>query len=328
MYVTEAIDGAAIDVLRRDTEVAVGYGPDARHVEEALPTAHGLVVRRMAITADLLERAPNLRVIARPGVGYENIDVAAATERGIPILLTANANYRSVAELVFALAMAVLRRVPTWDRVCRNGGFAHREAKLGQELSGKRIGLIGVGRVGSEVARIARHGFGMDVLAHHPTRPDEELWARGLRPVRDLHAFLAECDVVSVQVPLTDLTRNLISTTEFACMPSNSILINVARGGIVDEQALVAALREGRLAGAGIDVFEQEPPPFDHPLFGLDNVVVSPHRGGRTVEAVRRMGADAVRGLLAVLAGGPADVLVEGAPVTLVNPDVLERIRS
>jgi D-3-phosphoglycerate dehydrogenase len=222
------------------------------------------------------------------------------------VLITAEANSRTVAEHVFALALAVFREIPKWDRLTRAGGpdlHAIRELDLAHDLSEKRLGIVGIGRIGTEVARIGRDGFLMDVLAYHPTRSDDEIRSRGAEPTRSLSELLGRVDLVSLQVPLSDETRGMMGAEQFRQMTPQSVLVNVSRGGIVDETALAEALRSGTIAGAGIDVWERHVPRQGHPLLGLDHVVVSPHRAGRTEEAQRRMGMTAVRALLDTLAG-------------------------
>jgi phosphoglycerate dehydrogenase-like enzyme len=322
----EPIAPRATALLHARADVVTAFGPQARPLDETLPTVDAIIVRKKGITAEMLAKAPRLRVISRPGVGYERTDMAAVTAAGVPFIITANANYRTVAEHGIALALAALRAIPWWDRHTRRGGYPDRERRPGRELWGKRLGVIGVGRIGTEIGRIAREGFGMTVLGYHPTRPAEDLLARGLLPHHDLHPFLAECDVVSVQVPLSRATRNLIDAPEFARMRPDSVLVNIARGGVVNEAALVTALRDGPLGAAGIDVFADEPPPPDHPLFALENVVLSPHRAGRTEETQERMGAQAIEGLFMVLDGRAHELLDEDAPALVVNPAVLNGV--
>lgn len=306
VYVTQPVHPDGFALLQEHAQVHVGFGPDAEPIESVLPRIEGFLVRYMGISADEIERAPALRAVVRAGAGYERIAVGAAKARGIPVLIAAEANSRTVAEHVFAMALAVYREIPKWDRLTRAGG-AHlrvlREQQLSRDLSGKRLGVVGMGRIGAEVARIGRDGFLMDVLAYHPRRPDEEIRARGATPTHSLAELLGQVDIVSIQLPLTDETRGMFGAEQFRQMTSDSVLINVSRGGVVDEIALARALESGTIAGAGIDVWEGQVPSSDHPLLRLDNVVASPHRAGRTEEAQRRMGMSAVQALLDTLAG-------------------------
>ena len=304
VFVTQPVDPEALEWLSQHARVRFGFGAQREQLADVIAEVDGLLIRTERLDARLLGLATRLRVICRVGAGLDNVDLAAATAAGIPVFNTAGSNARTVAEHTFALALAVLRQIPRWDRAVRAGRFADREQDPGSELAGKRWGVIGLGHIGTEVARTARHGFDMEVLAYHPTRPPEWIVERGAAPA-DLPELLASSDVISVHVPLTPATRGMLAAEQFAVMRPGAVLINVSRGGVVDEAALVEALRSGCLAGAGIDVFDQEPPPPDHPLMRLDQVVLSPHRGGRTREATQRQGRQAVRRLVEVLAGGP-----------------------
>lgn len=312
VFVTQPVDDAAFGFLAEHASVRLGFGPEAERLADVIEKVDGLLVRTEPITAELIRRAFRLKVVCRVGIGLDNVDVQAATAAGIPVFNTAGANARTVAEMTFALALSVLRQIPRWDRTVREGGFATREQDPGSELHQKRWGIIGLGHIGTEVARTARYGFGMDVLAHHPSRPASWIADRGTEPASDLTDLLRRSDVVSVHVPLTEQTRDLIAAPQLAAMRGGAVLVNVSRGGVVNEAALVGALRSGTIRGAGIDVFDAEPPPPDHPLFGLDNVVLSPHRGGRTREATESQGRLATARLMEVLRGaGPAGAVNE-----------------
>lgn len=308
VYVTQPIHPDGFALLTAEAEVHIGYGPDAESVEDLLPRIEGFLVRYKGVNADLISRAPALRAVVRAGAGYENVAVDAARARGVPVFVAAEANSRTVAEHVFALTLAVLRGIPKWDRLTRAGGDelrVTRELDLSHDLSTKRLGIVGIGRIGAEVARIGRDGFLMDVVAYHPSRPAEEIRSRGAEPTATLAELLEQSDVVSLQLPLTDSTRGMFGPEQFRQMKSNAVLINVSRGGIVDEEALAEAITAGEIAGAGIDVWQGMVPPEDHPLLRLDQVVASPHRGGRTAEAQQRMGVSAARAMLDALAGRP-----------------------
>jgi len=255
------------------------------------------------IDAELLAHAPALKVIANYGVGFEHIDLAAATRRGLPVTNTPGVLTDATADLTFALILATARRIPAGDRRVREGKFTYWAPLLflGREVSGKTLGLIGLGRIGQAVARRAR-GFGMRVLYHSRTR---------LAPAaeQDLHVayapretLLREADFVSLHVPLTPETRHLIGRRELELMKPTAFLINAARGPVVDEAALVEALRRGQIAGAGLDVYEREPE-LSPGLTDLDNVVLLPHLGSATIETRTRMGLMAAENLLAGLQG-------------------------
>lgn len=322
VHLEQPIHEEALALLRENAEVSVGFGPEARELDDALlAEVNALLVRTKPLGAEEIEKAPRLRVIARHGVGVDNIAVEAATRRGIPVLITPRANLRSVAEHVFALALAVSRNLVRADRCVREGRFAERDSLVGRELFGETLGVIGLGRIGEEVARMGAAGFGMRVLGYDPYLGETAVRARGAEPVRSLEELLPACDLVSVHVPLTEETRGLLGAPELGLMRPGSVLVQAARGGVVDEDALVEALRDGGpLAGAGIDVFGEEPPPADHPLLSVETAVLSPHTAASTRQAMRRMGLDAARGILDILGGANALSPPAGAPWQTVNP--------
>jgi D-3-phosphoglycerate dehydrogenase len=306
VYVTQPIHPDGLALLQERAEVHVGFGPHSEPVIDVLDRVEGFLLRQDGIASDAVRDAPRLRAVARAGAGFENVPVEAARLRGIPVLVTPEANSRTVAEHVFALILAVFRQIPAWERRVRAGESdlaLMREGELSRDLSGKRLGIVGMGRIGSEVARIARNGFVMEVLAFHPRRTDDEIRARGAEPTASLDDLLRRCHVVSVQVPFSEQTKGMFGAAEFAQMRSDAVLINVSRGGVVDENALAKAIVTGQIAGAGIDVWQGKMPRPDNPLLALDRVVATPHRAGRTEEAQRRAGLLAAQGLLDILGG-------------------------
>ena len=314
VHVTQPIDDDALRRLADDCTVVLGYGPEARSLDQVADRVEGIVVRRALIGADAIASAGRLKVVARAGAGFDNIDVAAATERGVVVCNVPGSNTVAVAEHVFALLLAVRRNVVRGDRFVRTGRFDERDGLTGDELSGGRLGIVGFGRIGAHVARIARAGFGMQVLAHDPFLGADAVRAGGARPVADLAELLRSVDVLSVHVPLTAQTRGLIGEGELRLLPRGAVLIHTSRGGVVDEAALLRCLESGALGGAGIDVFEQEPPPPDHPFSRLENVVLAPHLAGQTTDSMRRMAMGAVEAVTAVLRGDRPD--------SPVNPEV------
>ncbi len=299
----EAIHDDGLDVLASRAELAIAYGADAEPLGSALARSDAVIVRSgLTVDRALLEGMPRVRVIARYGVGYDNIDVLAAAEREVPVLITAEANYRSVAEHVFALLFSLRRHLAVADRMVRDDAFGERAGLVGAEIGGSRLGVIGLGRIGARVAAIARDGFAIDVLGHDPFLSDDAISAVGARPV-GLDELLATSDAVTVHVPLNDATRGLIGVEQLARMPSHAVLLQTARGGVVDEAALADALRDGVIAGAGVDVFSDEPPPAGHPLLTAPNTVLTPHSAALTEQALRRMAVDAATGVLDVLDG-------------------------
>jgi D-3-phosphoglycerate dehydrogenase len=292
---------------------AVGYGPEAVPFDQVSDTIEGVVVRYDGIPAADIRRAPRLAVIARCGVGYENIAVAEAAGRGIPVYITAGANALSVAEHVFTLALAVLKAIPRWDALAREVPPDldwQREHSLAHNITGTTLGLIGTGRIGREVARIGRHGFGMKLLAYHPTRTQGTGDWVDVPFCTSLDTVLGASDVISIQAPLTAATRQMFGAAQFARMKPTAILVNVARGEIVNDADLAAALEDRVIAGAGIDVWQHKLPALGNPLLKAGNAVLTPHRAGRTEEAQRDMGVWAVRAVLETLAGAsPSHVL-------------------
>src|SRR3712207_2733405 len=309
VYVDGTIHAEALGMLRRsNAEVVSGSGPEAVEMAAALPGAHAVLLRTAPLGAEAIDRARSLRVIARHGVGVDNVAVGAAARWGIPVLITPRANIRSVAEHAFALMLAVSRNLVRADRCVREGGFASRDRFQGRELFGTRLGVVGLGRIGGEVGRMAVRGFGMRVLGYDPWLPADRIRERGAEPVKALLDLLGACELVTVHVPLSEATRGLLGRRELASMRPGSILVQTSRGGVVDEDALAAALRSGHLAGAGIDVYETEPPPEDHPFFSMEKVVLTPHTAAMTEQAMRRMALDAAQGILDVLGGAdPCD---------------------
>jgi D-3-phosphoglycerate dehydrogenase len=258
---------------------------DESEMEDLVRGCWGLIVGVDPVTASVIDAGP-LRVVVKFGSGTDNIDIEAARERGVRVEVTAGANARSVAELTIGLLLTLARHIAFHDRLLRSGGWTRR---TGMELAGRLLGVVGYGAVGKEVAGLAR-GIGMRVMAHDPLVTEAE--------VVDLSTILSTCDAVTLHVPLQEETRGLIGPAELALMQPHALLVNTSRGGIVDEHALAEALSSGRLGGAAIDTFEEEPPRRST-LLRLDNFVGSPHAGAATLEAARRAGMTAVELLMA-----------------------------
>ena len=247
----------------------------------------GLIVGVDPVTAAVMDAGP-LRVVVKYGSGLDNVDLDAARVRGVRVTGTPGANTRSVAELTIALLLAVARHVVAHDREVRGGGWSRR---MGWELAGRRLGVIGYGSVGREVAQLAA-ALGMEVVAHDPLVREAPV------PLVPLDELLSTSDAVSLHVPLTEETAAMIGRRELGLMRAGAVLVNTSRGGVVDEAALAEALRDGRLAGAAFDCFDREPP-GGSPLLEIDTFLASPHAGATTEEAARRAGVAAVRALLA-----------------------------
>ncbi len=265
--------------------------------------------------ADLLARCPNLLCVSSGGAGYDTVDVAACTAAGILVVNQAGGNAASVAEHTLALMLGVSRRMIEGDRRLRREIGYTREDVMGHEIGGKTVGLVGIGHIGTRVAALAR-AFGMDVVATDPLVPAEEIARRGARPV-SFDELLRVSDFVSLHCPRDASTLRMMNADAFARMKRGAIFVTTARGGIHDEDALVHALRAGHLSGAGIDVWDQEPPPLDHPLLAMDNVYATFHTAGVTHEARRNVAAIGAEQIVAVLRGE--------RPARLVNPDAWAR---
>ncbi len=276
-------------------------GPDELRTQ--LADADGLVVRsETKVTASLLDAAPNLQIVGRAGVGVDNIDVPAATSRGVYVVNAPTGNVTAAAEHALALALSLLRNVVTADASVRRGEWT-RGKLIGRELHGKTLGLVGIGRVGSLVARRAA-AFEMRIVAHDPFATEGLARALGAELV-ELDVLLREADVISLHAPLTDRTRGLIGREALAALKPTAVIVNCARGEIVDLDALAEALEAGRIAGAALDVYPAEPLPADAAIRRAPRTVLTPHIAGSTVEAQQNVALDVARQVLDVLAGRP-----------------------
>ena len=283
-------------------EVVLANGWETDQLYEAMARAHGLIVRSATkVTRELLQVSPNLRVVGRAGVGVDNIDLEGATEHGIPVINAPEGNTVSAAELAMALMFAVARNVASADKSVRGGEWA-RSRFSGMELRGKTLAIVGAGRIGAEVANRAQ-AFGMRTIAHDPYLTEERAEELEVERVT-LHEALSQGDVISLHVPLTPATERMISRKQLQTMKPTAILINAARGGVVDEDALVAALEAEEIAGAALDVFETEPLPESSPLRGAPNLVLTPHLGASTAEAQELVASEIAEGVRAALLEG------------------------
>jgi len=293
--------------LLEEKNCIVTTAPDPRP-ETVLPLlkdAHGLILRTgITISRELIENADELLVISRTGGGLDNVDVAAATEKGIIVTSNLGVNTVSVAEHVLSMILALSKRLILLDNAVRNSNFGIRYQNLPRDINGKTIGLLGLGRIGCEIGRICHQIFGMQVIAYDPYLPDEKKAEyRSWVTFAELYELLSKSDIVSIHVPLTDQTHHLVDEAEFSLMKPDAILINASRGGVVNEAALVKALQNNQIAGAGLDVFSEEPVPADNPLLKLENVMLTPHTAALTRECVIRMATEAAKCVLEVFAG-------------------------
>lgn len=304
VLVTDKVSESGLAPLRADDRFDVIKIDDSSDpaFAEALPSAHGLIVRSATkVRGEMLQAATSLRVIGRAGVGVDNIDLAAATERGVAVMNAPAGNTVSAAELTMALILSMVRRVAAADASMRGGEWARSQFK-GAELRGRTLGLVGAGRIGGEVAKRCR-AFGMKVIAHDPYLTTER--AAELRVVASsFDEVLEGADVLSLHVPLTDTTRNMLDAAAMARMKPGAFVVNVARGGVVDEAALTDALTSGHLAGAALDVFGNEPLEAESTLRGAPNLVLTPHLGASTSEAQELVATEIAEAVRAALSDG------------------------
>ena len=320
VLIADELAPAGVDLLRDRHAVDVRTGLSHGELVAAIGDYEAIVVRsRTTVDAEVIAAADRLKVIGRAGVGIDNIDVGAATERGVLVCNVPRSNVVSAAEHAIALMLAAARNVPAADASVRAGRW-ERGRFAGVELADKVLGVLGLGRVGALVAERCR-AFGMDVLAHDPYVSSDHAARLGVDLVDDLTELCRRADVLTVHLPRTDETEGVIGAAELRAMKPTALLVNAARGGLVDEEALARALREGWIAGAGLDVYASEPP-GDSPLFACDNVVLTPHLGASTGEAQDRASRMVAESVIAAL----DDELVAGAvniPVTAALPSHL-----
>lgn len=297
VYLREYIDPDARAKLAEKVEIVDSW--------DDVETIDAAIIRTDAVPRDIIERATNLKVIGKHGVGCNTIDLEAAKERGIPVVNTPTANMNAVAELIVGLMLDVARNVSYCDRVTRGEGFsriAPPEVE-GLELTGKTIGLVGMGNIARRVGEIVKGGFGAKLVGYDSYISREQAQAWGIEQYDELEDMLAVADIVNISVPLTPETKDMISAPQIKAMKETAILINAARGGIVNEDALYEALKEKTIRAAACDAFVEEPPNGQNKLMGLDNFVATPHIGADTTESLERMGEQVVELVLDVLAG-------------------------
>ena len=290
----------AMDKLRAAAdEIVYNTTGGPLHADDLIPLladVDGVVAGLDDYTAEVINAAgPKLKVISRYGVGSDRVDVDAATARGIAVAVTPGANAVAVAELALGLMFGLARAIPALDRAVRAGGWPRSH---GLELTGKTLGIVGVGAIGRELAKRAE-GIGMTVQGFDPVVDDEAMKAAGIEPVT-MAELLASSDVISLHVPLLDSTRHIIDAAALAAMKKGALLVNTARGGLIDEDAAYDALKSGQLAGLALDAYEVEPPAGSR-LFEFDSVIATPHTGAHTDEATAKMAQMAIDNLLAVL---------------------------
>ena len=310
ILVTDGLESEALARLKERHEVdAIEASP--QQLLDLIGKYEAVIVRgRTKVTADVIAKGTKLRVIARAGVGVDNIDVAAATKRRIPVVNAPAASTISVAELTFGHMLSLARHIPQADRSVKAGRW-DKKAFEGTELYGKTLGLVGSGRIGAEVASRAK-AFGMRVIAYDPYLPPKAAEERGIA-LTTLEAVLLDSDFVSIHAALTDETRGMIGAKQLALLKKSAYVVNCARGEVVDEGALAEALRDGRIAGAALDVYAKEPP-VSSPILAVENTSLTPHIAASTKEAQERVGT--------MIAGEVLRVLAGEKPSSAVNPMV------
>lgn len=289
-------DGIAL--LKAAKGVTYDYVTEISHDSYAplIEKADGLVIRTQPLPADTIAQGSKLKIVSRHGVGYDAVGVPALNARGIPLAIIGDVNSRPVAEHAMMLMLALAKKVRTYDAATRVGPWGYRNSFEAIELHEKNLLVVGFGRIGRHVAKMAS-GFGMNIYAFDPFQSNDAIKAGGAEPVTDLKSGLALADFVSVHVPMSG-GKAVIGSEELACMKKSALIVNTARGGLIDENALHAALQSGQIAGAGIDVFLEEPPPADHPLFASEKVILSPHSASLTAESAIRMAVMSVKNAL------------------------------
>jgi D-3-phosphoglycerate dehydrogenase len=316
VLIPDNVNQAAIDLLEQDADIRV-TAPGKMKREEtlaAIPSAHALIIRSSTTAdAELLSHAPDLRIIARAGVGVDNVDLGYATQNGIVVMNTPGGNTIATAEHTFALMLSLARHIPRAHLYMREGRW-ERKMFMGSELNGKTLGIIGFGRIGREVAKRAL-AFNMTVIEYDPFVEADTAKKEGVESVT-LDELYARADFITLHTVANDQTREMINAESLAKMKNGVRIVNAARGALINEDDLHAAIHEGRVAGAAIDVYSAEPPPPEHPLVGADNIVHTPHLAASTAEAQVAVAVEAAQ---KVIAG-----LKRGEYRDVVNPGVLQ----
>ena len=321
IFITQTLSQGARALLNQRDDIELVEFPNlisAKDFEALLKShapVHGVALGATAFGETELEASKDMKVVTRIGVGYDAVDVPALSRRKVPLMVAGSANSPSVAEQALFMMLMLAKRAIEMDTMVKEGTWPHRLGKLPFDLYGKTVLIVGFGRIGTRTARRCL-AMEMNVLVYDPYKGADNIKAAGCQPVSDLDAALPRADFVTLHCPKTAETVGLMNAARIARMKPRAYLVNTARGGIVVEKDLYDALASGRLAGAGLDVFEQEPPPTSNPLFALPNVITAPHVAGVTVEAVNRMSEQTARNLLSALDGDPIRANV-------INQDVL-----
>ncbi|MEI7496430.1 MAG: hydroxyacid dehydrogenase [Betaproteobacteria bacterium] len=294
-------DGLAL--LKEKFHVEVFQPSQKAECREAIKYADAVIVRTFVIDSDLLGRALSLKAIVKHGAGVDNINIPEATARGITVANSGDANAESVAEATVSLMFAALRRTNQMHRAMVEGNYDIRWNLLLEGISGKTLGIVGLGNIGRRVARMCRDGFGMSIIALDPFLTKEDMKVERVIKVESLDELLQKSDIVSLNSGMKHGDKALIGAHELSLMRKHAVIVNTARGGMIDELALAQSLSQGQIYGAGLDVLSQEPPDANHPLLKLDNVVLAPHIGGATSSARRLMATRSAEAVINILGG-------------------------
>jgi D-3-phosphoglycerate dehydrogenase len=317
VLIVQPIHERGVHVFDDRFEVRVASDPSVATVIKEIQGVEGVVVRTAPFTREIIEAAKALKVIGRHGVGVDNIDVKAATEKGIFVVNTPDANATSVVEHTLTVIGALAKHVVVRDKATRIGDWEIRNNYKAIDLDGKTLGLVGLGKIGSLVAKRAAVAYNMKVIAFDPYITPEKAREMGVTIVAAIDDVFKQADVVSLHTPLTPETRGFVNAARLRLMKPSAFLVNFSRGEVVDEKSLYEALKKGVIAGAALDVYDPEPPLKDNPLYSLENVILSPHSAALTQECVIRMATGAAEGVV--------DVLTGKRPKFVVNPDVFKK---
>ncbi|GAB4112501.1 MAG: hypothetical protein Kow00103_02100 [Candidatus Caldatribacteriota bacterium] len=289
-------------LLQRGYTIKMGSGISLKEIKKDIIDCAAVLLRTAPLPAEALEAGRKLKVIARHGVGVDNIDIEKATELGIYVTNTPESNSNTVAELALGLIIALARNLIAGDKATRTGDFNFRNRCFGIDLEGKTLGVLGMGKIGKRLSVKAYHGLNMKVIGYDPYVKKED-FPEIIERIEDREILFSEADFVSVHIPSTPETKRSIALREFKLMKPTAYFINIARGDLIIEEDLVTALKEGIIKGAAIDVYEKEPPPTNHPFFNLNNIILTPHNASHTKEAMIRMAVQAAQGIDEVLSG-------------------------
>lgn len=318
VLLVQPIHQAGIDLLS-NYDVQLATDPSEETLIREIKGVSGVILRTTQLTAKVIEAADQLRVISRHGVGIDNIDLPAATAKGIIVVNTPDANALSVAEFTVTTIAALAKNLFYNDREARRGNWEVRNEFRSMDLYEKKLGIIGLGKIGMQVAQKCQRAFEMEVIAYSRSFKPQAA-ALGIKLVDSLEELLKQADVISVNTPLTPTTRGMIGEAQFELMKPGVFFINTSRGEVVDEAALVKALSSGKVAGAALDVFTEEPLQLDNPLLSIENVIISPHMSALTKESAARMASQAAEGL--------REVLEKGLAKNIVNPSSLKNLEK